>query len=268
MPKKHSPTPTSLTALQTNTTPSAPDLSAETLSEQTLTIPHYGLTHPKAYIGYTLALSAADTPEHAQTLTTDYIINTPVKARTGAINLGLVTPNSDQLTETGHKITNHAINTYGTLTTALETFDTLRGTQKRLTEIDTWHTLTPELIKNDPAATKLITLLNTIHTERNDPPDTGIPLPELVHELYYENPPFTVQLLLRDTDHIRNQLDDAGTFNHSLLQKPSTYRGAGVYQFKNILYHLGALTTRGADTTTLTPATDYWALEPTWRTDI
>lgn len=269
------PDPTSLTALHNQTTPSNPDLSTTTLAPQTTTIPHYGLNHPKAYLGYTLALAFATTSSSTQdalALTQEHVIGTPAQARLGAINFGLVTPenespnsDTDHLTPTGEYITAHARRTHDSLTNALEHFDTLRGTSARLTTIDNWGDITPLLAINDPAAAKLITLLQTIHTERQDTTTDAITLPELVHELYYEAPAFTTELFIRDTTSTRQQLVDHGTFNHALLQNAATYRGATVYQFKTILYHLGVLTTRGADTTSLNPPTDNWALEPSWR---
>jgi len=40
------------------------------------------------------------------------------------------------------------------------------------------------------------------------------------------------------------------------------YAGQAVYQFKNLLFHSGILTERGADTSALVPGQDVWALEP------
>lgn len=272
MPHNPPHDPTSLSALQRTTPTAAPDLSPTNLAPRTVAITHYGLTHPKAYIGYTIALAAANTATEATALTEEHIVGAPAKARNGAINLGLVhlentNPDTATLTETGQTIQQHAINTYGSLQNALDQFNSLRGSTTRLTILDNWGTIAPDIVQNDPTATHLIDTLQTIHTERNDTHDQGIPLPALVHELYYEDPAFAVQLLIRDSNHIRNQLDDLGTFNHDLLQNANAYRGAGVYQFKNVLYHLGVLTERGADTASLTPQNDIWALEPDWRAD-
>lgn len=218
----------------------------------------YRLNHPKAYIGYSIALAKADgDASRAADLTSEYVVNMPDTARVGAANLGLVTnEQSPSLTTRGQVVAQRATRLHDGLDGALELMESLKGTHKRFTDFaPKWKAVGPYIAMGDPSVAYLIPLLQDLHAEHSGP----FRLPDLVSYLLERDPDFTIEVFIRDTQRARDRVA-MPDIRQTALHETSTYRASTTYQLKNLLYHLGVLTQRGADTNKLDPETDEWEL--------
>lgn len=226
--------------------------------ETPIDVTAYRLNHPKAYIGYTIALSkTGGDVDRADELTSERVVNMPDTARVGATNLGLVTDGpTPTLTTRGQVVAQRAGRLHDGLDGALDLLESLKGTHKRFTDFaPKWKAVGPYIAMGDPSVAYLVPLLQDLHNEQSGP----FVLPDLVSYLLERDPDFTIELFIRDTQRARDRIS-MPDIRPSALQETDSYRASTTYQLKNLLYHLGVLTERGADTNKLDPATDEWQL--------
>lgn len=211
--------------------------------------PTFRYNHPKNYVGVPIAVAA---PGDTGGLIQAYVVRGAGAARHGAEQLDLITPD-DSLTATGDRVVAYACDEYGDLQTALDHFDTWRGTTTRFIDLDegAWRDIAPTIVGTYPVVTDILQLLAR-HDDR-------LHLPELAHAYLRQWPDTARTVFVRgDCD---RPTDDANLADR--LYERETYRTAVTCQLKTMMYHAGLLTETGADSSHLIPETDVWELEAT-----
>lgn len=245
----------------------------------------YQLNHPKAYLGYCLALAEGGDRETADALTTEYITGGPGMARRGAENLRLVTPSDDgyALTERGVWVAEILPEKLGAddAQEAFATLDELRGSRERFIDrCPKLYEAGPAIAMGDPTIRRLVGHLQDLHEERLQAGrNYGVPTNELCHALYDRDAEFGCRLLIRDHDGIRaivcgdegpeeweqremmGQLESVewGTMPHDA--DVTVYRTSTTYQLKTMGWHFGVFQTKGTQADQLDPREETWALE-------
>jgi hypothetical protein len=222
--------------------------SAFTDEQQPRKAGSYRLTHPKNYVGVPLAL-ASDSP--VEFLIDEYLVSMPGAAKLGARALGYLTAN-DTLTPAGHRLVEIAREQYGSLQAALTHLASDACTYSRFTDSS------PQLARaarqplaDHPAVASVVEVLD----------DGARALPAFAVAFADSAPETATSVLLHDTANVQAALAESTVDEPaSLLATIDPYRTEGTYQFKNILCHLGILTTPGADSSSLTPTEDRWEL--------
>ncbi|RLM94362.1 hypothetical protein D3D01_15990 [Haloarcula sp. Atlit-7R] len=82
-------------------------------------------------------------------------------------------------------------------------------------------------------------------------------LPDLVSRLAEDHWNIANRLFLKD-----GVAESPEEITDGILWDSDSYRGAGVCQFKGILYHFGVINMPGSSTDYLDPGADHWELEP------
>ncbi|WP_408956895.1 hypothetical protein [Natrinema sp. 74] len=218
----------------------------------------FGLNHPKNYLGYPLAHYADG--ETAALLSEYKVVSAVDDARQGAAFLGLIEdgPRGVDLTGLGREVVRFARSRYGSVTGALEEFESWYRSPKRFVDLaPAWGQLARRVICAYPATELLVTELQAMHDDDIAEPS----LVDLVVYLHELHPSFTVELFVRGDDGIRSRvLTDDGDLRHSALEDGSVYHSPTVFQLKAMLYHTGLLTDRGSEPHRLEPLEDVWAL--------
>lgn len=218
----------------------------------------FGLNHPKNYLGVPLALYHLDDTDE---VLAEYVVGAVDAAKRGAAFLGLVEEQPDRmdLTPLGREVIRFAMRQYGSVDTALSTFEDWQGSRRRFAEIaPEWGLLTRRVVWAYPATQLLVEELQTLH-------DDGIHEPSLVdfvEWLHIQHPTFTVELFLRGTEDVRSRvLDGDGSLQVSELKDGNIFHSPTVFQLKAMLYHSGILSDRGVEPHRLDPSTDIWQLQ-------
>jgi len=207
-----------------------------------LTDGSFPVNHPKNYLGYALALAADD---DTKAVYTDNVINTISGGRRGAILLTLVDdqPNGDSLTHLGAEVVRFAREQHGSVTAALEVFDSWTGRSTRFTDLaPRWAQLARSVaIQYDP--TRLIVeSLERLHQH-------GVreaTIADVALEATRINQPLAVEVFFT-RDRRAEVLTADGEINEVVLGDPTIYKSGIHFQFKYQLYHIGILTTGGTD---------------------
>ncbi|MFD1572072.1 hypothetical protein [Halorubrum laminariae] len=207
-----------------------------------LTDGSFPVNHPKNYLGYALALAADD---DTKTVYTDNVINAIAGGRRGAILLTLVDdqPNGDSLTHLGAEVVRFAREQHGSVTAALEVFDSWTGRSTRFTDLaPRWAQLARSVaIQYDP--TRLIVeSLERLHQH-------GVreaTIADVALEATRINQPLAVEVFFT-RDRRAEVLTADGEINEVVLGDPTIYKSGIHFQFKYQLYHIGILTTGGTD---------------------
>ena len=254
----------------------------------------YGLNHPKSYIGYTVALKKGGDRETADDLCEEYVVGAPDMARRGAMNMGMIESPSRgeyQLTDHGADICTRALDLFpgNNYTQVLEFFEGLKGSRKRFVDkCPEWADLAPDIMQGDPAAERLVDLMQDIHERREvtaDDDEEGLMLWECFREMKTDDPHFAVELFIRDNAQIREAVlgsADPSEWDESWIEMDydalqsgtielegeeyAVYRSPTVHIWKNLLFHMGVLTTTGREAAKIDPETNLWGLEPSLRT--
>lgn len=212
-------------------------------------LPHdvgqFSLNHPKNYFGVPLAIAA---PGKTDALITTHLVQMEERARAGAAALDLITPGGD-LTQLGETVVG-IVTDETNLLDELETLNDLKGTSTRFVDAAPryWNPIARHTLQQNPLTGDVVMLL-----EKTGP----VTLPELTEFAARHGHPFH-EMVLRNPDSI----DVTSEAEVGSLEQPEVYSGQAVYQFKNLLFHCGILTERGADTSALVPMQDVWAVEP------
>ncbi len=209
---------------------------------QKKTVAAFSLNHVKNYVGVPLAIAA---PGDTDALIEENLVDMTERARAGSIALGLTDTDND-LTDIGETVV-ETVQSETTLETELSNLQDLRGTSTRFIDAADryWNPLIRHIARQNSLIGDVATILES----------TGpVTLPELARVATRNNHPVS-EMLLRDPQSDENVEDIP--FN-----SPEVYSGQAVYQFKNLLYHCGVVSERGADTSALVPKQDVWALEP------
>lgn len=217
----------------------------------------FGLNHPKNYLAYPLALYHADDTDAALT---EYVVGETNGARDGAAFLGLVSTAPDRVTLTplGREVVRFALDRYGTVEDALETFRSWKRSRKRFVDIaPQWGIVTRRVVFAYPATRLLVEELQTMHEDGITDPS----LVDLVEWLHVHRPAFTVELFVRGTDGVRSRvLGGDGSLRAEALADGNVFHSPTVFQLKTMLFHAGILETRGTEPHRLDPPTDSWRL--------
>jgi hypothetical protein len=211
----------------------------------------YRLTHPKNYVGVPLAL-AADAP--AEVLIDKYLVSVVGAAKVGARALGYLT-GSDSLTDIGETVVTTARDECGNAVEALATLASNDVRYGRFAdELPGMAAVAREPLRAHPG----VQLVGSVLSERGQ-----CSLPELVTAAYQQSPSACRGFLIVDEAEVVDAVN-AGEPNDpaDVLATADAYPAETTYQYKSVLCHLGVLTTPGADSTTLDPQADIWALGP------
>jgi len=206
-------------------------------------------SHPKNYLGVPLAVAGSG---QTGALVRQHLVSLPGQAKQGAIELGLLTPDG-ACTPLGDHVVAAGVEIHGSAEAALATFDDLHGSPKRFGDVfPRWQDTAQRVFATyEPSEFIISTLRNY---------DQPLTLPELVETLAEKDEQQTARLFLRaDSNGDRPAVKDVD------LTDRSNYRGEPISQLKGCLFHTGIVTERGADTETIDPATDHWALEQAFR---
>ncbi|WP_435196091.1 hypothetical protein [Natronomonas sp. EA1] len=226
-------------------------------SAQGVTEQSFSLNHPKNYLGYPLACYAEG---ETDALVAEHVVGAVAGARTGAVMLGLVEDGAgrERLTGLGAEVVRFALAEYGDVDAALGAFDDWHGSPARFTSLaPRWAQLARRVVYEHPAVALIAHELQRFHDDHG----RGASLPELVTYLYHQHPTFAVELFLRRDADVRSRAFDAeDSLRPEVLQEGSVYHSPTVFQLKAILYHVGLVTSRGSEPSTLTPSEDSWAL--------
>ena len=243
--RSHSPT-VEFQSMTNDTVPQSTTSPKEPVT-QSNTVTAFSLNHPKNYFGVPLAVAAtADTDQ----LIRAHLVQMEDRARAGAEALGLITEDTE-LTTLGETIV-ETVATETAIEDELETFGDMKGSSERFIEAAPryWNPIARHVLQQSTLVGDVVTLLES----------TGpVTLPELTAVAVRTN--HCVQdIVLRDADSLT--ASDVQPDPPASLRTPDVYAGQAVYQFKNLLFHTGILTERGADTSALVPSQDVWALDP------
>lgn len=182
--------------------------------------------------------------------------------RNGAAFLGLTEKNQvdeDELTPLGEEIVRFGLDKHrGSIDSLLSEFESWKGRRKRLTQLaPEWALVARWVIFSYPATQLLTATIQELQKTTSEPT-----LPELVQQMYDENPTFAIEFFIRDTDEARSKaLDTEGNLNRNTLNDVDVYRSTTSYQYKQMLYHCGILSEAGKDTSNLVPEESIWVLE-------
>jgi hypothetical protein len=209
----------------------------------------YRLTHPKNYVGVPLAVAA---PTPAEVLVDDHLVAMAGAAKVGARALGYLTP-TDQLTPAGERIVTAASDHYGSPAAALTTLENDKIRYGQFAEqAPVLASAGREPLGTHPGVQIIVDVLDA---------DGPLSLPELAVRCFEQAPTRTAGFLLVDEDETLDVIAGATLEDPpAVLNTPDAYPSETTYQFKSVLAHFGILTTPGADSATLDPTTDTWAL--------
>lgn len=239
-------------------------------------ISRYQLNHPKAYLGYTVALAKGGDKQSADELTEEYVTGGPDMARRGAQNLGLVEQTDDgyQPTGWGDLLVLDLQYTFDTDSNqdVLEEFDELRGARTRFIEqFPDLRTLCAEIGMGDPMISSLVSLIHGIQRDRitSDEP-MELSTVELFDATWERDRATAANLFVRDDDDVRDAIfDQFEVADQTPLLDNETSDGASpvyvsstTYQLKTICWHLGLLQQNGTQASNLDPLEQTWSAEP------
>lgn len=211
------------------------------------TVQQFSLNHPKNYFGVPLAVTAPGDTDH---LIRKHLVKMEDRARAGAEALNLIDTDGE-LTALGETIV-ETVSTESTVAAELNEFSSLKGSSERFIDAAPryWNPIARHVLQQFELVGDVVTLLES----------TGpVTLPELATVAVRTN--HSVQdAVLRDASAVT--VEDVQSDAPDSFDSPDVYAGQAVYQFKNLLFHCGILTERGADTSALVPAQDVWAVEP------
>lgn len=245
------PTPTTSTvtfqSMTHNSVPQSTTTSSEAAATENNPVAAFSLNHPKNYFGVPLAIATVgDTDQLIRT----YLVKMETRARAGAEALGLITSDGE-LTALGETIV-ETVAAETTIKAELDTFGDLQGSSQRFIEAAPrrWNPISRHALQQCSLVGDVVTILE----------NTGpVTLPELTTVAIRTNH-CVQETILRDADVVTPS--DVQPEPPEALRTPDMYAGQAVYQLKNLLFHTGILTERGADTSALVPSQDVWALEP------
>lgn len=211
-----------------------------------MNISRYQLNHPKAYLGYTIALYVR-TAGGVESTTEHYVTSAVNSARRGAQNLGLVEleNGTPRLTEDGETFCEIAPGLFDTQNHegVLQLFDDLRGARSRFCEqTELFEKRAHWIGLNDPTIERLVNHLDQQHWERTFQTSESYAI--TTSELYEE---------ISDRD---------PSFAEELFKSEHGWRSSTTFQLKNVCWHLGILQQKGVQAKHLDPDELTWALEP------
>ncbi|WP_137289308.1 hypothetical protein [Natronorubrum halophilum] len=217
----------------------------------------FSLNHPKNYLGYPLAHTAAGDTD---TLLSEYeVVNAVAEARRGAAFLGLIEDGvSVELTSLGQEVVRFAKARCGSVEAALSEFEDWYRSSRRFVEVaPAWGQLARRVVFEYPATELLVTELQTMHDDWQPEPS----LVDLLEHLHTLHPTFAIELFVRGDDDVRSRvLTEDGALRREALEDGYVYHSPTVFQLKAMLYHTGILTERGREPNRLEPLEDVWAL--------
>jgi len=210
-------------------------------------VSEFSVNHPKNYFGVPLAVAAeGDTG----LIITEDLVSMGGRARAGAQALGLI-DQTNTLTDLGETII-AMVESESSVEQELDLFRSLRGSSERFVDAAEphWEQIVKHALREHTVSVDVVDVL-----EKTGP----VTLAELAgfsirHDHDLKN------TLLRDPEQYSAEAFDEEMA--ATLKFPDAYAGQAVYQFKNLLYHCGVLTERGADTSALLPQQDIWQLDP------
>jgi len=218
-----------------------------------LTAGSFPVNHPKNYLGYALALAAEGDTKEAYT---ENVIRLVSGGRRGAILLGLVDAQTEELTHLGAEVVRFARAECGSVRAALERFDDWTGKSTRFAVLaPRWAQLARSIAMQYEPTQLVVEALETIHGERGG----SATLPKLFERAAAINQPLAVEVFI--TQNARESvLTNDGGLDTTVLDDPRVYKSGIHFQFKAQLYHIGLLTTGGTDGKEAALADD-WQLE-------
>lgn len=211
-----------------------------------MNVSSYQLNHPKAYVGYTLAVAIADDRDDAEALVEEYVSGGIRMARRGAQNLRLVDLEDGDVTLTiqGQWVSEYAPKWFEAddQEGVLEELDDLRGARSRFCE------QYPEfaddatlLARCDPTVDHLVNFLDAIHWRR----------------IFIEDESYAIT-----TTELYEEINDRNSeFAEAFFKTDGRWRTSATYTLKNVLWHLGILQSKGRQAKNLDPDELTWALE-------
>jgi hypothetical protein len=220
-----------------------------------LTAGSFPVNHPKNFLGYALALAADGDTEETYA---EHVIRLASDGRRGAILLGLVDAQTEELTHLGAEVVRFAQAECGSVQAALETFDRWTGKRTRFTELaPRWAQLAQSVTMQYEPTQLIVEALEALHRNGVSEPT----LQQLVEQAAAINQPLAIEVFI--TQDARGAvLTNDGNLDTSVLDDPAVYKSGVYFQFKAQLYHVGLLTTGGTDDKE-DALRDAWQLEHT-----
>jgi len=209
---------------------------------------HFGLSHPKNYLGVPLAV-AADGP--TEILVPQHLVKMAGEAGHGAEDLGLVTRHN-RLTERGQIIVDEADVHYETPEDAL-----IALADQPRTRFISAH---PEFVEVAQAVFGSYHPIQPIISVLDD--EGPLTLAELVTSLSSSHPQaFSETFLTPSSICDETPIESLKSTERPVwLSEPSSFHALTTFQLKSLLCHVGILTTPGSDTSSLVPDEDLWGL--------
>lgn len=237
-----------------------------------------GLNHPKNYLGFVLAFTAAPSIQETEELLSDYsIVNDYKKARNGAIELEYLNTADGgySTTEQGEAIRGLAEEEYGSVKAGLESLGELYRSPKRFVNVrPEWEDFLQTSILALPPFERLIGGIQEVLTKRVEPAGE-LELPTIFEELYCNDPEFALSLFVNPKK--KQQYKDislsSDNIDGSLPEKLfdlNNYFSKTLFQLKTFLWHSGIMTTKGREPTKLRPEDEHylWGLEDEFQPEI
>lgn len=204
----------------------------------------FRLNHPKNYVGVPVAVAA---PGDTGSLVMGNLTAMAGAAKLGAQALDLIDTDGE-VTAWGWELLEDILGQTHP-DTYLEELKKLQNSRGRFIEQrPEWESVGVAVAQRYSATEPVIEIL-----QESGP----IKLPELVSRLAEDHWSIVSELFLKETI-----ADDPEELTADLLADSESYRGAGVCQFKGILYHFGVVTMPGSSTDYLDPNAELWELEP------
>ena len=219
----------------------------------------FPLNHPKNYLGYALAVGAA---EPTAEIFSEHVIDDVDGARRGAALLDLVDLGAESpgLTHTGAEVVRFAGAQYGSVEDALAKFAQWSGRRTRFTDLaPRWAQLARSVIVQYEPTRLLVEVLERLHADGIRPAT----IDELAWQACQINQPLAVEVLFTQSERA-DVLTSAGEIDETVLRDPRVYKSGLHFQFKAMLYHVGLVTDRGTDQKAAV-LSDNWTLEDTVR---
>jgi hypothetical protein len=202
------------------------------------------LNHPKNYVGVPVAIAA---PGDTGSLVMGNLTAMAGAAKLGARAFGLIDTDGE-VTDWGWELLKEILGQTHPDTYLEELRDLQNSRGRFIEQRPEWDGVGEAVARRYDGTEPVIEIL-----QQSGP----ITLPELVSRLAEDNWGIASRLFLKDT-----VADSADGLTDDLLEDSESYRGAGVCQFKGVLYHFGVVTMPGSSTDYLDPGTELWELEP------
>jgi len=216
-------------------------------AQQKQGVSQFSLNHPKNYFGVALAVASDRDTGY---LITNNLVAMGGRARAGAEALGLI-DQTNSLTELGETII-AMVEEESCIEDELGAFTTLSGSSERFVDAAGayWEPIVKHALREHTVCVDVVDVL-----EKTGP----VTLTELASISIRHDHDLKDTLLRNPANYTPETF---GPKQAAELKYADAYSGQAVYQFKNLLYHCGVLTERGADTSALLPQQDVWEIDP------